>query len=111
MYGNDYYPIKLGLNENVPFISYKSDKPTYHDINVVAINGSSERMQCIVVEKNGNYADFYYNGYEENFKILSEPGYEEDSWENEDCGRTPKVLKKNGVSPELIEELIEGYYN
>ena len=42
MYGNDYYPIKLGLNEHVPFISYKSDKPTYHDVNVGAINDPSE---------------------------------------------------------------------
>lgn len=109
MYGNDHYPIKLGLNEHIPFRSYKSDKPTYHDVNVVAINDSSERMTCIVVEKNGKYADFYYNGYEENFKILSEPGYEEDSWETEDCGTTPKVLKKNGISTELIAELIEGY--
>ena len=74
-------------------------------------SGLRVARDAIKKSKNGKYADFYYNGYEENFKILSEPGYEEDSWENEDCGRTPKVLKKNGVSPELIEELIEGYYN
>lgn len=109
MYGNDHYPIKIGLNKHVPFRSYETGEPTYHDINVVAVNSPSKRMTCIVVEKNGEYADFYYNGSEENFKSLSEPGYEENSWENENCGTTPKVLKKNGVSIELIAELIEGY--
>ena len=110
MFGNDHYPIELGINENVPFRSYKEDNEdgiVFHTVNVVAINNFSERATCIVVEKNGLYADFYYNGAEENFKVLSEPGYEYDSWENEDFGITPDVIIENGVSQKLIDELIE----
>ena len=44
MFGNDHYPIKLGLNKNVPFRSYNENNEngvTYHDINVVAITSIS----------------------------------------------------------------------
>lgn len=112
MFGNDFYPgIKLGLNKHIPFRSYANDgeKPNYHDINVVLINDPKERMQCIVVEKNGKYADFYYNGSEGNFKQLTEVGYEDHSWEEEDCGTTPDIILKNGISQELVDELIEHY--
>lgn len=111
MFGNDFYPgLKLGLNKNVPFRSYNENNEnvvTYHDINVVFINDPKERMQCIVVEKNGRYADFYYNGAEENFKQLTEAGYEEDSWELEECGTTPDIILQNGVDEDLVDELIE----
>ena len=111
MYGNDFYPgIKLGLNKHVPFISYNYDNEdgiSYHDVNIVFINNPKERMQCIIVEKNGKYADFYYNGSEECFKQLTEVGYEYKSWEKEECGKTPKVIRENGVDNKLIHELIE----
>lgn len=120
MFGNDHYPIKIGLNKNVPFRSYINNEPNLHDINVVAINKPTDRATCIVVEKDGKYADFYYNGFEENFKILTEPGYEMvdeemgekfdepiGSWEAEDFGTTPECILKYGVSQELIDELIE----
>ena len=110
MFGNDHYPIKLGLNKNVPFRSYNENNENrviYHDINVVAINDPKERATCIVVEKNGSYADFYYNGAEENFKQLSEFGYEENSWENEEFGITPDVIIENGIDEDLVDELIE----
>lgn len=123
MFGNDYYPIQLGLNKNVPFRSYIKDNgcgQTFHDINVVAINDPSNRATCIVVEENGKFADFYYNGSEENFKQLTEVGYEivyEDiegkldeplgSWEYEDFGITPKYILENGISQELVDKLIE----
>lgn len=123
MFGNDHYPIKLGLNKNVPFRSYNESNKNYcnyHDINVVAINDPSNRATCIVVEENGKFADFYYNGAEENFKQLTEVGYEivnEDiegkldeplgSWEYEDFGITPKCILENGISQELVDKLIE----
>lgn len=109
MFGNDFYPgLKLGLNKHVPFRSYVNDEePNYHDINVVFINDPKERMQCIVVEKDGRYADFYYNGAEENFKQLTEAGYEENSWELEECGTTPDIILQNGIDEDLVHELIE----
>lgn len=110
MFGNNHYEVHLGLNKNVPFRSYNEDNEegmNYHDVNIVVINDPKERATCIVVEKDGEYADFYYNGSEENFKQLSEPGYEDNSWEDEDYGRTPKCIIENGVSDDLIEELIE----
>ena len=110
MFGNDHYNVHLGLNKNVPFRSYNEDnekRMNYHDVNIVVINDPKERATCIVVEKNGKYADFYYNGSEENFKMLSEPGYEIDSWENEYFGITPDCIKENGISMELVKELIE----
>lgn len=107
MFRNDHYEVHLGLNKNVPFRSYNKDMMNYHDVNIVAINDPSERAICIVVEKNGKYADFYYNGSEENFKALSYPGYEDNSWEDEDFGVTPECIIENGVSEELIHELIE----
>lgn len=117
----NYYPIKLGLNKNVPFRSYNEnnkDHKVYRDINVVAINDPSERATCIVVEKDGKYADFYYNASEENFKQLTEPGYElvpseenqDDmigSWEYEYFGITPECILENKISQELVNELIE----
>lgn len=110
MFGNDHYPIKLGLNKNVPFRSYNDDNEdgfNLHDVNVVYVNKPKERATCIVVESNGRYADFYYNGSEENFKQLTESGYEDNSWEEEDFGITPKVIIENGISDELVNELIE----
>ena len=107
---NDYYPIELGLNKHVPFRSYNADNKdevTFHDINVVEMNGPKERCTCIVVEDDGRYADFYYNGMEENFKQLTEAGYEEDSWENEEMGITPMCILENGISQDLVDELIE----
>ena len=124
MFGNNHYNVHLGLNKNVPFRSYNYDNKemmNYHDVNIVAINDPSERATCIVVEKDGKYADFYYNGSEGNFKQLSEPGYEiikeslEEgildepigSWEYEEFGVTPQCILENGVSIDLIHELIE----
>lgn len=110
MFGNDHYPIKLGLNKNVPFISYNTnnkDGMTLHDVNVVEINDPSERCTCIVVEDNGKFADFYYNGAEEKFKQLSEEGYEVDSWEEEEMGITPQCILDNGISRDLVYKLIE----
>lgn len=109
MFGNDHYPIKLGLNKNVPFRSYNDDNEdgfNLHDVNVVYVNKSKERATCIVVESNGRYADFYYNGAEENFKQLSFR-YEDNSWEMNEFGKTPKVIIENGISDELVNELIE----
>lgn len=109
MFGNDHYPIKLGLNKNVPFRSYNDDNEdgfNLHDVNVVYVNKPKERATCIVVESNGRYADFYYNGAEENFKQLSF-GYEDNAWEMNEFGKTPKVIIENGISDELINELIE----
>lgn len=113
MYGNNYYPsIHIGLNKNVPFRKYSDngEQISYHDINVILTNKPKERMQCIVVEKNGEYADFYFNGSEGCFKQLTEFGYEDGSWEEEMCGTTPNVILENGISQDLVDELIEYDY-
>jgi len=119
---NNHYPIKLGINKNVPFRSYNESNEiqcNFHNVNVVAINSPSERATCIVVEEDGKYADFYYNGSESKFKQLSEVGHEIyyndidgnkldkpiGSWEEEDFGITPKCILENGVSQELINKL------
>jgi len=110
MFGEDHYDVHLGLNKNVPFRSYNEDNEdgyNYHDVNIVAINDPKERATCIVVEKNGQYADFYYNGAEGNFKQLTECGDEENSWEFEELGVTPDCIADYGISENLVKELIE----
>lgn len=116
----DKYPIKLGVM-TLPFRKYAEDggvEVVHHEVNVVATNKETDRATCIVVEKDGKYADFYYNGSEGCFKQLSEEGdvlINEDihgpldepigSWEYEEFGETPEVILKNGVSDELFKEL------
>ena len=51
------------------------------------------------------------------FKQLTEAGYEENSWELEECGTTPDIILQNGIDDDLVHELIqydeedEGYYD
>ncbi len=111
MFGCDKFDVHIGINNHVPFIScVNEDGVVYRDnVNIVAINDPKERATCIVVEDNGRYADFYYNGCQEVFKVLTESGYEENSWENEDFGITPKCILENGIDSSLVNELIEIY--
>lgn len=110
MFGNDKIDVYIGINNHVPFVSYFDDPVVYRDnVNIVAMNVPSERATCIVVESNGRYADFYYNGLQECFKQLSEPGYTENSWENEDFGVTPDCILENGINESLVYELINRF--
>jgi hypothetical protein len=58
MFGNDHYPIKLGLNKNVPFRSYNDDNENgfnLHDVNVVYINKPKVELEVI--------AEYYANHF------------------------------------------------
>lgn len=84
---------EICIGENtLGFINYNSDKLAKHKVNVVMYVAPPEaRMKVIVVEKNGYYQDFYYNG---GWKMLSEYGYQQNSWEDEEIGvPTPDVIK------------------
>lgn len=89
---------EITIGENVlGFINYNSDKLAKHTVNVVMyVAPPKARMQVIVVEKNGYYQDFYYNG---GWKMLTEYGGQQCSWEEEEIGVPTPDFIKNKLSP------------
>ena len=96
--------IVIGINEQVPFANYFTGKPNLRDVNIVFFdpgrnNGGKCRLTTIIVEKDGKYQDFYFNGV---FKVLSEEWSEvgtqmtpSEWWEEEDQGcECPDWLKE-----------------
>ena len=96
--------ICIGENK-LGFINYNRDKLVKNTVNVVMhVEPPQSRLNIIVVEKNGYYQDFYYNG---GWKMLTEDGGQQNSWEEEDIGLpTPDFIKNklshhNAIAKEL----------
>lgn len=134
-YGNDRIEALTspGLYK-LPFRSYNPDLngKVELEVNVVFVTDESARMQVIMVKfDDGSYQDFYYNGSEQKFKLLTEylpdEGYFErndstmncpltfaESWEEEsvECelpNEFRNLWPKPWRNPEFWNQICKGY--
>lgn len=86
---------KAGIYK-LPFFNYLNEKKNERIVNVVYVAPENARMQAIIVESEGKFQDFYFNG---GFKALGEVGGDLESWWEEEMGvPCPEKYSKIRVS-------------
>lgn len=101
----------ITIGENVlPFLISITNEILYCKVNVVKVLTPPEvRMPVIIIEKEGYYQDFYLN---KAWKLLTEYGCQEESWEEELNKPTPDIIKnKLSIDNKIYLDMVEEYFD